>query len=255
MTRPFAISEHSRDQWLIEAVTARTTVTITCQGPAESAILKASFVGLDAEQLQLLVAYPLPGPRGPVEIALGQSLGIAFRRGHRKCVFETTVVRRGHEQPFGTRVPVLVLAWPEELHELQRRLYHRVSVPAKTIVPVDLCKREATGSSHAVSFQRGTMIDLSAGGMSVALPARQEQRWRAGDTVTCCFALQSGQAPQEITGTLRHCQTGKNGQLHLGLQFVGLETTAQGRNTLQLIHQTTNRFRNNTFSRRPQVGD
>jgi len=245
-------ADRERNEWLLQAATRRAPVVLNARIDDRWIIRKSRFRGVDRERGRLLIEYPSQPEHGQAEIDIGQCVGLSFRRGHKKCVFEAQVIGQDRSVPEG-KCPVLTLSlcWPDRIQELQRRLYCRAKVPPRLSIPVDICP-QSTRSAQAASGVacRGLMLDLSAGGMNIALPAEKRIRLKPGDTVTCTFALEPGQTPQEISGRLRHCEPAPGGHLRVGLQFLGLEASAEGCQTLQRIGRAANRFRKMETRRR-----
>lgn len=242
MTSMHPLAADQQAEWLQEATGNRIPLTINYHGVGGWITLKSRFLYSDRAADVITILYPSGRDGAQPEIVVGETLGVAFRRGHEKCVFETQVVgRRNHPMGGGIEAPALDIAWPDSVHELQRRLFSRTRVPSRVVIPVDVARNEAADKLGPSS--RGVLLDLSAGGISIALPEAKGPRWRAGDTLTCSFALESGRSVQKIAGTLRHCDKASDGHWRLGLQFVGLETSAGGRRTIESIARVASRFR------------
>jgi len=243
-----------RNDWLIQEVKSRGAIILNARINERWHVLKSRFLGLDQDNGRLFIKTPLQRDFGRAEFEIGQSVGVSFRRGHKKCVFEAQVV--GQEQAGDDgRCPTdaLILNWPHRIQEFQRRLYSRAKVPSKLVIPVDISPdtpRPAKATDELAC--RGLMLDLSAAGMNIALPTEKYTRFKPGDTVTCTFALDPGQEPQEVSGQLRHCERAPSGHMRVGLQFLGLEASSQGRQTLQCIGQAASRFRRMETHRKPR---
>lgn len=243
MTSMHPLAADQQAEWLQEAAGNRVPVTVNYRGAGGWTTLKSRFLRADRAADLIVILYPSVGDGSQPEIVVGEMLGIAFRRGHERCVFEAEVIgRTTHPMGGGIEARALEIAWPDDVHELQRRLFSRTRVPPRVAVPVDVARCEPTANAIGPS-SRGVLLDLSAGGICVALPEAKGPRWRTGDTLTCSFALESGRPVQKITGTLRHCDRGVDGRWRLGLQFVGLETSPGGRQTLASIARVASRFR------------
>jgi len=245
-------ADRQRNEWLLQAATGRAPLVLNARISDRWIIMKSRFCGVDREHGRLLIEYASQPEHGQAEIDIGQNIGISFRRGHKKCVFEAQVIGQQRSGLEGTcPVPTLSLRWPDRIQEFQRRLYRRAKVPPRVTIPVDLRPQNTRSAEAAGGVPcRGLMLDLSAGGMNIALPTEKRTRLKPGDTVTCTFALEPGQPPQEISGRLRHCEHAPGGHLRVGLQFLGLEASAEGCQTLQRIGQAANRFRQMEMRRR-----
>src|SRR5262245_7114809 len=70
---PITASVHTDDRWFV---------------------LKSRFLRQDRQQGVIQILFPFgAGPAAP-EIGVGHTLGISFRRGHKKCVFTAVVALR-----------------------------------------------------------------------------------------------------------------------------------------------------------------
>jgi c-di-GMP-binding flagellar brake protein YcgR len=228
---------------LLDAIKCHAPAVLTYQSAAGWAMLKSRFVGTEADSESILLELPHslePDTRLP---EASQNVGVSFRRGHRKYVFNAMVIDGSEPGDTNRRTPVLRVAWPEELNELQRRLYHRTPVPQDRLIPVDLSLAQAGPDRLVDSIpQRGRMIDLSAGGISVEIPHEMRPRWREDDQLSCRFATGPDRDPLEIPARITHYSRTTGGHIQLGLQFLGLDACEQGRQVLQRIHQMTNRL-------------
>jgi c-di-GMP-binding flagellar brake protein YcgR len=173
---------------------------------------------------------------------IGQLIGVTFRSGHRKFAFESELIARAPARDGGGEM--LTLNQPQEIQVWQRRLYNRTRVPDDVTIPINVTLQETAGAARDWSVpRRGILLDLSAGGMSLALSADRGRRWRCGDMMTCLVALEPAREPREVTGCLRHVEQAEHGRLRLGVQFVGLETSPAGQETLRQISRVNSRFR------------
>jgi len=111
------------------------------------------------------IAVGVPLDRGmEVRLARGAVLGVEIAHGDALRRFRTTVLRR-QDVP----APCLFLAWPTDIDRVQRRAYVRVDVllPARLRLPA----AEGDGETEPAEPRelRGTTINLSAGGVRIAL--------------------------------------------------------------------------------------
>ena len=243
MTSMHSLTAEQQAEWLQEAIGNRASLAINYHGTGGWTVLKSRFLQVDPGAEGIVILYPYAGDDTQPEIILGENLGITFRRGHSKCAFETQVIgRTSHSMGGGIEAPALQIAWPDGIYELQRRLFSRTRVPPRVVIPVDVALTEPAAEKAGRS-SRGVLLDLSAGGISVAMSEAKGPRWREGDTLTCNFALESGRSVHTLTGTLRHCDKAPDGHWRLGLQFIGLETSTSGRRTIECIARVANRFR------------
>ena len=228
---------------LSDAIRSRTPAVLTYQTPAGWAMLKSRLVGVQNDGQRLLLDLPRVTEPAEPQPETGQNLGVSFRRGSRKCVFSAMVVDETVATIDGCRTAVLRVTWPDDLAELQRRLYQRTLVPQGRLIPVDLWLARAGDDRQPEAMpHRGKMLDLSAGGLSVELPREVRPRWREDDQLSCRFAAGPDRSPVEVTARVTHYSREGDGHVRLGLQFLGLDACEWGRQMLQQIQHITNRL-------------
>ncbi len=237
-----AVPVHQRQADLIsEAALRRTPVALT-SATADGFVTGKSRM-LNADEEGLWIESPSDTGHGPMELAVGQILGVAFRRGHKKCVFQATILRRSTFLiKTGTTVPAVVLKMPTAIHQLQRRLFYRTPIPAQVTIRVDLEPHNGPGTAAGEGRFNGRMVDLSAGGVNIKLASSERPRYSSRDTVTCRFTTSPDQPAVEVPAQFRYQIATPDGNLRVGLQFVGLETSEQGRHTLERIAALAARF-------------
>jgi len=253
MTRPFHIDLDRQTDLLREAAARHLPATITCKMTDGWATLKSRFLALDPDRREVIMEYPSqPGAVMP-EIVGGQNIGVSFRRGHKKCVFNAMVLERCHHSSATVQgVPALTLHWPEEMCELQRRLYYRAIVPRDKKIPVDLWRGDAdTGPPPGEQTLRGTMLDLSAGGISIALPAEASGRFDDDEVATCSFPVDVGEPPATVVGRVRHWEEMDANRVRVGLHFINLDSLPGQRETFEHVVRLAIRFQRADTGHRP----
>lgn len=252
MNRPFQINPNRKAQLLREAASRRLVASVTCKMSDGWATLKTRFLALEDDRHELIIEYPSSPGRVAPEIVGGQSIGVSFRRGHKKCVFNAMVLERCHYSFSKVKgVPALRLQWPEEMCELQRRLYYRAVIPEGTTIPVDLWRGDAKGVRPPESeILRGIMLDLSAGGISIALPFGAFPRLEEDKVATCSFPVDKGEPPATIVGRVRYWDETDAHHLRVGLHFVNLDSSPNQRETLERVVRLAIRFQRAHAGRR-----
>lgn len=253
MNPQFEVHSEVVQSILHEAVKTHAPIVLTYRGSSGWAMLKSRITGVEGDGQLLLIEIPRQCGSDTVLPEAGQSVSVAFRRGHRKHVFSSMVVDDSSGGSNLRNASVLRITWPDELCELQRRLYHRTPVPRGRLIPVDLwmdrCSADELDQEPPTPADepkalphRGKMLDLSAGGISVELPREVRPRWREQDQLSCRFAAGPDRTPVEVTARLTHYTRQADGHVRLGLQFLGLDTCEHGREVLRQIHHTANRL-------------
>jgi c-di-GMP-binding flagellar brake protein YcgR len=244
MSQPMEIHSERQVQLLEEAASRRWPAVIACRTDNGWVNVKSRFLACDPASERLTLEYPFSANEVIPELVAGQDVGVSFRRGHKKCAFNALVTGSGQmELGAGTvRAPIVTLSWPEDMHELQRRLYYRSPAPSGSAIPVKLWRGDKEGPCAGPSWScRGRLVDLSAGGISIWVSRCPIPQWEEDEAVGCSFPVDSGGAPVSITGRLRHWEVTAQGT-RVGVHFVGLDTSLADRDTLRQVIRLTTRF-------------
>jgi c-di-GMP-binding flagellar brake protein YcgR len=242
MSQCFRLSQHEPAELLAEAVSRRSVAGISCKLTDGWASFKSCFLGIEDETRNLIIEYPAPKDLPPPEFTGGESIGISFRRGHRKCVFSTGLLGQCRFPiSRGVEIPALKLLWPNQMYELQRRLFYRAPVPAQETIPVDIRRIAASEKDTEARLYRGHMVDLSFGGLSLMFERGQHPRWDNDDMVACSFDVDN-EGSFSLDTRFRYCEQTSPEHMRLGLQFAGLETSTSGRELLDRLLVLCARF-------------
>ncbi len=179
---------------------------------------------------------------------MDQPVGISFKHGYGKFVFDTTVKALEPSTDPETRRErggIIVLAFPDKIEVIQRRSYFRVSVPESLNVKVLLWhrsgKRGETEPKHDTASEmhnccQGRLMDISAGGAQVIVPNQNDAgkaNFKKGQFISMRFTPLPYETPLVLSAQIRNAlptADGKNASL--GLQIVGLEASSEGRQVL-----------------------
>jgi hypothetical protein len=214
----------------------------------------------------------------PVNIQVDQPVGISLKYGYGKFVFDTTVV--GLEpSPDSTTGGTIVLAVPDRVEIVQRRSYFRVDVPRSLKVNVLLWhRRRSRGSKNEIrdakdetrNYWQGRLVDISAGGAQVVVDGGFDQRplsdlgspaqgqedsqfakeheigapdFKKGQFIGLRFTPMPYEMPLMCDAQIRNILPTADGKsICLGLQIVGLEASAEGRQVLQRLCNVVERY-------------
>lgn len=224
-----ALATGQKDQYLREAARERAWVTLAARTPNGWTQYKTRLLKLQDEPPLLVVEYPAgTGGRAAPDIGEGQLMGMTFRRGHRKCVFTTAVLGKQRlALAEHTHLGALLMRWPEEMQELQRRAYQRVDVPAGCDIEAGFWPQDTKLSPRKPPpdpLFAGQVANLSAGGFAVTVGASDARNVRIGDVLVSRFALVKHHPPFTIQVLLRHAEPADTrGNVEIGCQFLGLE--------------------------------
>jgi c-di-GMP-binding flagellar brake protein YcgR len=206
-------------------------LTVSLHADGRWCNLRSQLLRSSVEEQLIQITFPIAGSQGPpAEIAGGEEVGVAFRRGHKKCVFVSRVVmRRAETDGDGNTVDTLLLRLPQAMQEHQRRAYQRVTVPADQFIAVKLWEGGVPGSDETCwPLCAGRLANVSAGGILLEVRADQDPRLSVGDTVGVEITTADARAPLLAEAQYRHCCLRGAERVGLGLQFLGLEHDVPG---------------------------
>lgn len=194
------------------------------------------------------------GKLHPINIRIEQPVGLNFKHAYGKFVFDTTVVGlepSSDPDAGGT----IVLAVPERIGVIQRRSYFRVNVPSSLKVNVVLWHRTGrrTPNDATHTYYEARLADISAGGALVAVPlkrgvgeesgAASESDFRKGQFMGVRFTPLPYETPLMFDAQIRSVlPTADRTSLCLGLQIVGLEASAEGRQALSRLAKVVEHY-------------
>ncbi len=172
-------------------------------------------------------------------IMIDQPVGMSLEAGSSKYVFETAVT--GLEPSVNdTGEGKIILTVPDRVEKMQRRADARASVPESLNVKVLFWHRGYADETTAMpieNYWQGSLIDISAVGLRIAVDLDQEANFRTGQFIDLQFTPMPYEKPLHLEGQVRHvARTDGGGEVSLGIQVIGLEATRQGRQKLQRMH-------------------
>jgi hypothetical protein len=186
-----------------------------------------------------------------INIRVNQPVGISLKYGYGKFIFDTTVV--AIEPPSDTAENERIsLALPDRIEFVQRRSYFRVNVPQALKVNVVFWLRRRTtktpqelplqtqdteaGQVLPENYWQGRLVDLSAGGAQIVVDAGQKPDLRKGQFIGLRFTPMPYEIPLMFNAQIRNIlPTVDEKGICIGLQIVGLEASAEGREILQRL--------------------
>jgi len=211
---------------------------VTHYGPSGWRLFKGKFsppVSSGGVQLALPLSTEEDGVQLP---RTGASIGCTFRVGHKKCMFESTVCsvdRRAEDA-------AVMLRWPSQVQQLQRRVFERCSPPDHAAIAVRFWRDDGPAGHECGlrDVRNGQLEDLSAGGIRVKVS--RDQGLEDGAVFHCSFTPRPGKPPFLVDAVLRHRAAADQSRASLGFQFIGLEATAAGRRTLDRLARLVSHF-------------
>jgi c-di-GMP-binding flagellar brake protein YcgR len=146
----------------------------------------------------------------------------------------------------GTSVQALDLCCPTKMQRAQRRAYLRVDIPDNRIVRVSFWHGGSGAEPDAGQPDKpiwtGRVRNLSAGGVQVAVEPAVAEQLESGDFLGVHISFGAGDGAVQADAQFRHTEIA-DGQALLGLQFVGLEQTQRGQQTLLSISRRVAEYR------------
>ena len=219
-------------------------------------VAKVLLTNLDGDRLH--VESTISRRQRPINIRVDQPVGISFKHGYGKFVFDTTVKAlepstdpETHRERGGT----IVLAFPDKIEVIQRRSYFRVSVPESLNVKVLLWhrsgKRGETDPKHDTASEmhnccQGRLMDISAGGAQIIVPNQDDAgkaNFKKGQFISMRFTPLPYETPLVLSAQIRNALPTADGKsVSLGLQIVGLEASSEGRQVLTRLIGIVERY-------------
>lgn len=238
MNRGMVLDPGSAAAILSWAAERQTPITASLLTEGRWCNLRSHFVRYDIDRNLIQIVYPISvDTLAPPEIAAGEELGISLRRGHKKCIFVTTVMMRSMDKSAdGQAMDTLVVRGPKEVRELQRRVYQRITVPQDRFIAVKLWQGGLPASDTSTwPLCSGRLDNVSVGGILVDIRSDQNPRLGVGDLVGVEITESPGRPPLLAEAQYRHCVLRGPGRMGVGLQFLGLEHDLPNRASISQI--------------------
>lgn len=231
---------------LAASIQRRQRAALTHRSPSGWRVYKGTLTSGSADSdtvtLQLMADHE-HDDADPIEP--GQTVGVTFRSGHKKCMFSAQVIS-GRK---AGKAESITLSWPTALKQLQRRAFEREAVPRGEVIPVRFWLDSESDHDHVSrDVHHGQMENLSAGGMSVKASGLLELT--EGAVYRCVFTPSAGSQAILVHAKLRHHEAIDRGRASLGFQFIGLEMTADGRRAVSRIARIVSGYQKRRQSRR-----
>lgn len=209
--------------------------------------LRTHFMRFDPAQgiIQVAVDAPeegsSPSPGLPPQ---GERVGVSFRRGHKKCLFVSTLIMSQSEcGKDGIKRDTLVLRVPRQVRSIQRRAFQRVIVPEGVFIAAKIWEG-GIPEEGSMSFPvcSGRVANVSMGGVLVETRVDQNPRLSSGEVVGVEIAPRPGESIV-LDGMYRHCVTDGRNRLGLGFHFPGIEHELPGRASITQLSDFIARVR------------
>jgi c-di-GMP-binding flagellar brake protein YcgR len=232
--------EQSNDT-LLWAMQEKAHLRTTVRLAREWTEMPSEFIG--GELLKTLVIKKFPSP-WTQRMLSGQLLPCSFRKGQRKYLFVSAIIDCTKVVIDGSEVETYVLAWPEGLQQVQRRLYFRAAVPPDMKLSVNIWHSSpaVAGIPSTPPIETGRLIDISAGGTQIEISSASTLEMDKS------YLLEI-ELPKPELAILAQAQARRvqaiptNGTYSFGLQFLSLDHSPRGQETLLRLARFSNYLR------------
>ena len=226
---------------LAEMAQKQIGLTLTNRSANVWRVYKSQLISVRANQLVL--AQPVPDAGDcHLEPAGGQEVAISFKKGYNKFLFLTRVIKADqYALETGERIPVLNVYAPDHIEKIQRRAYKRADAPQGEPIMVTFWRSSDEGPER--TRWQGQLANLSAGGLALKMDPKDQPELEDNEQLTLRFAPLEKQKAVCVDARFRH-STDKDqagGQM-LGLQFMGMDATEEGRASLRRISRAVGIF-------------
>lgn len=227
---------------LLWAIQERAHLRVTVRMGRDWSEMPSEFLAGDTLKTLCIKQFATPWPP---RVLAGQLLPCSFRRGHRKYLFVSAVMDETQVERDGLAEKAYVLAWPEGVQQVQRRLYFRAAIPAEMNLVARIWPSVAaidTVPKGQPPLQVGKLIDISAGGCQVELPT--PEALVLDKSYLLEIQMPRPEPPVLIQAQARRVQAlAYSDQYRYGLQFLSLDHSPRGQDTLLRLARFTNYLR------------
>lgn len=186
-----------------------------------------------------------------VRLQQEQPVGLSLRADTSKYIFESII--RGFEgaSAQGSQGKI-ILSLPDRVEKMPRRTFSRAAVPDSLNVQVFFWHRgyiNDCAQTPKENCWQGRLVDLSAGGLQVAIDPAQSVDFTEGQLLGLQFTPLAYEKPICVEGQIRHlAEVPEKRQVYIGIEFIGLEATYEGREKLFRIVNTVDNYTENGSS-------
>jgi len=236
MNQPEPLQIDQITEALQTAATQKTSAVMSHLSKGKWHMTRVILKTIDNTNIHVEIA-PKDKPH-PINIQIDQPVGISFKLGYNKFIFESAVA--GFEpSPNAASGGTIVLNRPDRMEKLGRRNYFRVSIPKDLNVKVLFWHRGYLDDSTEMpieNYWQAKLLDISAGGMQILISQDQKPNFKVGQLVGLQFTPMPYEKPILLEGQVRHiAPTLDNANLALGVQIIGLEASDDGREKLHRL--------------------
>jgi PilZ domain-containing protein len=235
------LSWEQSNNTLLWAIEGGASLRITIRMANDWSEMPSDFLG--GELLKSLVVRKFPAQWTDKMLA-GQLLPCSFRQGHRKYLFVTSVLNSTTVKINGKNEEALVLAWPEGLQQVQRRMYFRAHIPPEMTLNAKIWPSMPAidVAPKTTPIESGKLLNISAGGTQIELASSDILEMDKSYLME--IELPKPEEPVLVQAQARRVEAIPGFQsYHYGLQFLSLDHSPRGRETLLRLSRFTNYLR------------
>jgi hypothetical protein len=178
------------------------------------------------------------------KLQIHQPVGISFQINQEKFIFDSVII--GFDSAATTHGGCVLLEIPEVMEKMPRRSYDRQPVPPNLNIHVLFWHRGyADNTAHVPveSYWQGQLTNLSATGAQVAVGLSLADCFGPNQLVGLQFTPMFYQKPILVEAQIIHLRREEAvGKLYLGLEFLGLEVSIDGRTVLHRLADTVEEY-------------
>jgi c-di-GMP-binding flagellar brake protein YcgR len=229
------------------AVEKVVPLTVTVRHEGRWVTLRSRFVAVRGNDLLIEMPHEFE-TETPWEFAPADRLSLSFKLKHYKHLASATVTGiEQMEMVEGLTVPVLCLCAPTKMQRAQRRAYLRADVPDGRIVRASFwlggVEAEPDGSESDSPVWSGLVGNVSAGGVQIRAHVDVADAVDVGETVGMHVNFGPGQGSIRADAQFRHAEPTDGEDVLMGFQFLGLEASDEGKETLMQIARKVSELR------------
>ena len=175
-----------------------------------------------------------------VEYHRDEEVEALFHVGGERYAFSTLVEGRCmHELNGQQKVAALVLAYPREMENRQRRAHYRI--PVSMAIPVSVAFIEVTTpgeSFEMLGIHSGFISDISAGGLAVVCRQRLPVSIEVGTSLSISFQLPGEPEHLALKGLIRNVRKADTNEARiLGIEYLREDYDIRSRRHIDLIQR------------------
>jgi c-di-GMP-binding flagellar brake protein YcgR len=239
MSRPELLKSDQIDPFLHKAVQDGLCGTLSCLHSGKWSVFDIVVDSFRSSGLRVQI---ISENLREVDIKKNQPVGICFQFERYKYIFESII-----DQPPTVERPMeLTIETPDKIEKMQRRAYERQPIPSSLNIRAMFWHRGYHNDSNPTpdeDYWQGKLENLSAGGAMIRVGQDHRNFFSMGQLVGVQFTPMSYQKPLLLEGHVRHLQTQADQEaLLVGVEFLGLEASPEGRDTLHRLLEVIDRY-------------